>query len=105
MTTLAARIEAILIGRERLEDVFTSRRPQQQNLMAARQSLIRPLRTAVSVARSVPTSNAVRAFATSACRAKEIAGNADELPNMRHARRDPAGPLKAPIVNPTGKFC
>ena len=75
--------------------------------MASRRALTRPLRSLVIAARSgaatTASNHAARAFTTSACQAKEIAGNAGELPNMRHAPRSaPQGKLHAPIVNPTG---
>ncbi|KAI9756207.1 MAG: NADH-ubiquinone oxidoreductase 30.4 kDa subunit, mitochondrial [Chaenotheca gracillima] len=44
-----------------------------------------------------------RCFAVSAARGKDVASQADR-PNMRHADRAPAGPLKAPIVNPADKY-
>lgn len=73
--------------------------------MAARQSIIRPLRAAVNTSRttSSTTKNAVRTFATTACRAKELAGDTHGLPNMRQAQRTPVGTLNVPIVNPAGK--
>lgn len=72
--------------------------------MASRSSLARPMRAAVAAAKSsAQPSNAVRAFATTAGRAKELAGDAKDLPNMRHAQRGPMGKLNAPIVNPAGE--
>lgn len=48
--------------------------------------------------------NAARAFATTTMRAKELAGDAGELKNMRHAQRSPQGKLHAPTVNPADKY-
>jgi len=72
--------------------------------MAARQSLVRPLRAAAVAARSTTASNTVRAFTTTICRAKEIAASPSDLPNMRHAERAKITQLNVPIVNPTDKF-
>ncbi|KAF2036807.1 hypothetical protein EK21DRAFT_106114 [Setomelanomma holmii] len=47
---------------------------------------------------------AVRTFAATALRAKEIAAESKETPNMRYAPRNPSGPLKAAIVNPADKY-
>ncbi|KAF2642825.1 hypothetical protein P280DRAFT_395471 [Massarina eburnea CBS 473.64] len=70
--------------------------------MALRQAVVRPLSAAV---RSPACSRtAARTFAASALRAKEIAGESSEPPNLRYAPRDPAGPLKAAIVNPADKY-
>ncbi|CAI6316024.1 unnamed protein product [Periconia digitata] len=70
--------------------------------MALRQSVARPLGNAV---RSASCSRAaVRSFAASALRAKEIASDSSEPPNLRYAPRDPAGKLQAAIVNPADKY-
>lgn len=73
--------------------------------MASRSSVARPLRAAVAAAKqSAQPSHAVRAFATTAGRAKELAGDAKDLPNMRHAQRTAMGKLSAPIINPAGEI-
>jgi len=46
----------------------------------------------------------VRTFASTALRAKEVAGPGPETPNMRFAPRDATGKLKAPIVNPADQY-
>ncbi|KAK4506595.1 hypothetical protein PRZ48_000327 [Zasmidium cellare] len=71
--------------------------------MASR-SVARPMRAAIAAAKQTQPSNAVRAFATTATRAKELAGDAKDLPNLRHAQRGPVGKLYAPIVNPADKY-
>jgi len=77
--------------------------------MASRaSSLVRPMRAAVRTARSSNTAaspaTGVRTFSASAGRAKELAGDIGALPNMRHAQRNPVGPLKVPIVNPADQY-
>ncbi|KAK3047612.1 putative NADH-ubiquinone oxidoreductase 30.4 kDa subunit, mitochondrial [Extremus antarcticus] len=68
-------------------------------------SIARPLRSAAGFTRSrTATSNTTRAFTTTTCRAKEIAGQHPDLPNMRHAQRSPQGRLHVPIVNPADKY-
>lgn len=68
-------------------------------IMASRSStLVRPMH-AISRAARCSTSagkhaTAVRAFSVSAGRTKELAGDIGALPNMRHAQRNPVGPLK-----------
>nr|POE49041.1 nadh-ubiquinone oxidoreductase 30.4 kda subunit, mitochondrial [Quercus suber] len=70
--------------------------------MAARHTLMRPLR---SVARSANAGIASRAFATTIVRAKELpVGDTSDLPNMRHAQRSPQGKLHAPVVNPAERL-
>ncbi|KAF2874588.1 hypothetical protein BDV95DRAFT_488155 [Massariosphaeria phaeospora] len=70
--------------------------------MALRLAVGRPL---ASAARAASCSRpAVRTFAASALRAKEVAGQNAETPNMRFAPRDAQGKLKAPIVNPADKY-
>ncbi|WPH02602.1 NADH-ubiquinone oxidoreductase 30.4 kDa subunit [Acrodontium crateriforme] len=72
--------------------------------MAARHSLIRPLRLAVRSAHDGPVFGvARRALATSARHAKAVGSSDSDLPNMRHAQRAPEGKLQAPIVNPADK--
>lgn len=84
--------------------------------MAARHSVATPFRFVAHAAKDGAMGAATRrSFATSALRAKEIAGDTSkanksnlpegdvsELPNLRHAQRGPQGKLHAPIVNPTG---
>ncbi|KAI7379125.1 hypothetical protein KC336_g19237, partial [Hortaea werneckii] len=85
--------------------------------MAARHSVATPFRLVAHAAKDGAMGAATRrSFATSALRAKEIAGDTpkanksnlpegdvSELPNLRHAQRGPQGKLHAPIVNPTDK--
>ncbi|KAI6910965.1 hypothetical protein D0869_10890 [Hortaea werneckii] len=85
--------------------------------MAARHSVATPFRFVAHAAKDGAMGAATRrSFATSALRAKEIAGDTSkanksnlpegdvsELPNLRHAQRGPQGKLHAPIVNPTDK--
>ncbi|KAF2193389.1 NADH dehydrogenase iron-sulfur protein 3 mitochondrial precursor [Zopfia rhizophila CBS 207.26] len=71
--------------------------------MALRLSVSRTLAVAARCAAS-PGSLAVRAFATSALREKNVASDQSKAPNMRFAPRDQPGKLKAPIVNPTDKY-
>lgn len=55
------------------------------------------MRAAARAARnSTPASasTATRAFSASVGRSKELAGDIGALPNMRHAQRNPVGPLK-----------
>jgi NADH dehydrogenase (ubiquinone) Fe-S protein 3 len=70
--------------------------------MALRQAVSRPLASVVRSAAS-PSALAVRTFAVSALRAKDVAGGA-EHPNLRFAPRPPQGTLKAPIVNPADAY-
>ncbi|QIX01906.1 hypothetical protein AMS68_007423 [Peltaster fructicola] len=73
--------------------------------MASKQSMIRSVGSATRCARSVQVSKtALRSFATSAVRGKELASDANEFPNLRHAQRNPSATLHAPIVNPTDKY-
>jgi NADH dehydrogenase (ubiquinone) Fe-S protein 3 len=46
----------------------------------------------------------VRTFASSALRAKEVAGPESDTPNMRFAPRDEAVKLKRAIVNPADQY-
>ncbi|KAF2452784.1 hypothetical protein BDY21DRAFT_357916 [Lineolata rhizophorae] len=74
--------------------------------MALRLSASRSLGgSARSAGGAVRSSVAVgRAFTTTALRAKEVASDSPEAPNMRHAAREPYGQLYAPIVNPADKY-
>ncbi|KAL1604410.1 putative NADH-ubiquinone oxidoreductase 30.4 kDa subunit, mitochondrial [Nothophoma quercina] len=65
--------------------------------MAMRLAVSRPLATAAR-------STAARAFSTTALRAKEIAGENTETPNMRYAPRNPSETLKRAIVNPVDTY-
>ncbi|KAF1347323.1 hypothetical protein EJ07DRAFT_185346 [Lizonia empirigonia] len=49
-------------------------------------------------------STAARAFSTTALRAKEIAGENTQTPNMRYAPRNPTETLKRAIVNPMDAY-
>ncbi|KAF2652674.1 hypothetical protein K491DRAFT_695388 [Lophiostoma macrostomum CBS 122681] len=72
--------------------------------MALRLAARAPLGAAVRSAGCSP-SVAARSFATTALRAKEVAGSEKtETPNMRYAPRDAQGKLKAPIVNPADRY-
>jgi len=63
------------------------------------------MRSVASAFKSSTTpSNTLRAFTTTTCRSKELAGKTGELPNMRHAQRGPVGTLNVPIVNPADKY-
>ncbi|KAF1845515.1 uncharacterized protein K460DRAFT_355329 [Cucurbitaria berberidis CBS 394.84] len=70
--------------------------------MAMRLAVARPLGT-VARASSCPRA-AVRTFAATALRAKEVTGQSSETPNMRYAPRDDQGKLKAALVNPADKY-
>ncbi|KAF2149549.1 hypothetical protein K461DRAFT_246424 [Myriangium duriaei CBS 260.36] len=62
-------------------------------------------RSCRALARGMQRSPAnVRLFTASALRAKELASGSEDLPNMRHAQRSPAGKLHVPIVNPADKY-
>ncbi|KAL1594481.1 putative NADH-ubiquinone oxidoreductase 30.4 kDa subunit, mitochondrial [Paraconiothyrium brasiliense] len=71
--------------------------------MALRQAVGRPLGQAV---RSASCSRpAVRTFAATALRAKEVAGDSSDAANLRYAPREPMpSKLKAAIVNPTDRY-
>ncbi|KAH7135907.1 NADH dehydrogenase iron-sulfur protein 3 mitochondrial precursor [Dendryphion nanum] len=71
--------------------------------MALRLAATRPL-TAVVRSASSAGSVAVRAFATTSLRTKDVAADSSGTPNMRFAPRDPPGKLTAPIVNPADKY-
>jgi len=70
----------------------------------ASKSVTRPLG---SFLRTVKGSNAsrcaVRSFATTVTRPKELAADVSDMPNMRHAQRGPQGVIHAPVVNPADK--
>lgn len=70
--------------------------------MALRLAVGRPLGAA---ALSTSCSRAaMRTFASTALRAKEVAAGDPNTPNMRYAPRDAMGKLKAAIVNPADKY-
>ncbi|KAF2261941.1 hypothetical protein CC78DRAFT_561494 [Lojkania enalia] len=72
--------------------------------MAMRLAVGRPLGAAVRSTSCSRAITAVRTFSTATLRAKEIAGEDSEMPNMRFAPRGPSGKLKAPIINPADKY-
>nr|OQO18856.1 NADH-ubiquinone oxidoreductase 30.4 kDa subunit, mitochondrial [Rachicladosporium sp. CCFEE 5018] len=73
--------------------------------MAARQSVTRPLGSALRAARSGTTSRHIsRSFATTTIRSKELAADVSDLPNLRHAQRNAQQTLHVPIVNPNDKY-
>lgn len=69
--------------------------------MASKHAIVRPLGSALRAARASTVSrSALRTFATSSVRAKELAGDVSDLPNLRHAQRGPQGKLEhAPVIN------
>lgn len=70
----------------------------------ASKSVTRPLGSFLRAAKSSNASRtAVRGFATSLARPKELAADVSDLPNMRHAQRGSQGTIHAPVVNPTDR--
>lgn len=69
--------------------------------MAAKHAIARPLGSVLRAANTTNVSrSALRTFATTTVRSKELAADVSELPNLRHAQRGPQGKLNhAPIVN------
>ncbi|KAK5124957.1 NADH-ubiquinone oxidoreductase 30.4 kDa subunit, mitochondrial [Meristemomyces frigidus] len=85
--------------------------------MAARQSIMRPLRLANQVAKDGARMGAARrAFTSTVPRAADTSNMSEDkpeklpisdksdLPNLRHAQRGPQGKLHVPIVNPADKY-
>jgi len=70
----------------------------------ASKSVTRPIGSLLRVAKGSNVSrNAVRSFATTLARPKELAGDVSDLPNMRHAQRGTQGAIHAPVVNPADR--
>lgn len=69
--------------------------------MASKHAIARPLGAALRTAKASNTPRcALRTFATSSVRAKELAADVSDLPNLRHAQRGPQGKLEhAPVIN------
>jgi len=64
-------------------------------------ALGKPLNTVLRASRTGTVSrNALRTFATTTSRPKELAADVSDLPNLRHAQRGPQGKLEhAPVIN------
>jgi NADH dehydrogenase (ubiquinone) Fe-S protein 3 len=64
-------------------------------------ALGKPLNTVLRASRTATVSrNALRTFATTTSRPKELAADVSDLPNLRHAQRGPQGKLEhAPVIN------
>lgn len=75
--------------------------PTLRSAMASKHAIVRPLGSVLRAARASNVSrSALRTFATSSVRAKELAGDVSDLPNLRHAQRGPQGKLEhAPVIN------
>jgi NADH dehydrogenase (ubiquinone) Fe-S protein 3 len=72
--------------------------------MAAKQ-LSRPIGQLLRTAeRSNVSLSALRTFATTTSRPKELAAESSSFPNMRHAQRGEQKTLNVPIVNPADKY-
>ncbi|EYE95041.1 complex I 30 kDa subunit family protein [Aspergillus ruber CBS 135680] len=68
--------------------------------MASARSLMR-----LGSGRSLAVSRGVRAFTTTPLQyAEKLSPTEPDVPNMRTAQRPPAGPLRAPVVNPADKY-
>lgn len=71
--------------------------------MASKHAVARPLAAIVRASKanaSVSRSAALRTFATTTTRPKELAADVSDLPNLRHAQRGPQGKLNhAPVIN------
>jgi NADH dehydrogenase (ubiquinone) Fe-S protein 3 len=70
--------------------------------MASKHAIARPLSAIVraSKANTSVSRSALRTFATTTTRPKELAADVSDLPNLRHAQRGPQGKLNhAPVIN------
>jgi len=69
--------------------------------MASKHAIARPLSAIVRASKASSVSrSALRTFATTTTRPKELAADVSDLPNLRHAQRGPQGKLAhAPVIN------
>ena len=69
--------------------------------MASKHAIARPLSAIVRASKASSVSrSALRTFATTTTRSKELAADVSDLPNLRHAQRGPQGKLAhAPVIN------
>lgn len=73
--------------------------------MASKHAIARPLSAIVRASKASSVSrSALRTFATTTTRSKELAADVSDLPNLRHAQRGPQGKLAhAPVINNADK--
>ena len=73
--------------------------------MASKHAIARPLSAIVRASKASSVSrSALRTFATTTTRSKELAADVSYLPNLRHAQRGPQGKLAhAPVINNADK--
>lgn len=69
--------------------------------MASKHAIARPLSAIVRASKASSVSrSALRTFATTTTRSKELAADVSDLPNLRHAQRGPQSKLAhAPVIN------
>jgi NADH dehydrogenase (ubiquinone) Fe-S protein 3 len=70
--------------------------------MASKHAVARPLSAIVRASKgnTSVSRSALRTFATTTTRPKELAADVSDLPNLRHAQRGPQGKLAhAPVIN------
>jgi NADH dehydrogenase (ubiquinone) Fe-S protein 3 len=71
--------------------------------MASKHLTARPLSALVRASKGSSSNisrNAIRTFASSTTRSKELAADVSDLPNLRHAQRGPQAKLAhAPVIN------
>ncbi|KAM0723820.1 hypothetical protein Q7P37_000810 [Cladosporium fusiforme] len=79
----------------------TATAPTPPSAMASTSAIARPLGSVLRAAKASNVSrSALRTFATTTLRPKELAADVSDLPNLRHAQRGPQGKLNhAPVIN------